>query len=299
MNRRQLLQGLAALALVGCGSDTVQSSLNGSGPTLLAPTFLLSAQAAEILIRSGALLLAADSIHEAHRAPLLGGALRVDVDALTTLTEQPDGLTQVSALQAFFRALGVDETVPVVVYDDGEMKFAARVRFLLGYCGLAPSWIVNGGAPALQSLLPAGGGLAAPSVFLARITNSPIALVFQQDVLAALGSGVKILDVRTPEEFSGQKLLPGDARPGHIPGARNVPVETFFSQGLIVSNEALRVLFAAAGLAPGDTLIVYCHDGAKSSLAATLLVQCGFSQVNLYYLSYQDWSQNPALPVEV
>ena len=61
----------------------------------------------------------------------------------------------------------------------------------------------------------------------------------------------------------------------------------------------MQALFLGAGLSPEDSLIVYCHDGAKSSLAATLLVQAGYSRVGLYYLSYRDWSQNLGLPVEL
>lgn len=303
MDRRTFITtlglGAVALSLHGCGSKDVETALAGSGQDVTAPNFLLSAAVAAAMVRSGALLLAAESKVEPHPAPLLGGAIRVDVDALTILTEQANGLTDLSALQAFFQAVGVQEQKPVIVYDDGEMKFAARVRFLLGYCGAAPTWLVNGGSPALLSQLPAGGGIAIPSGFQARATNTPIALVFQGEVAAALKGTAKIVDVRTPAEFTGQLLLPGDARPGHIPGALNLPVESLFVQGLIASNQQLLATFNAAGLNLTDRIVVYCHDGAKSSLAATLLVQAGFSNVHLYYLSYRDWSQNPALPVEV
>ncbi|MBT9583471.1 hypothetical protein IV102_08975 [bacterium] len=303
MDRRTFLStlslGALAVGLNGCGSQDVQRTLSGSGQDVTAPNFLLSATVAAALARSGALLLAAESQVEPHPAPLLGGAIRVDVDALTLLTEQANGLTDLSALQAFFQAVGVQDQKPVIVYDDGEMKFAARVRFLLGYCGAAPTWMVNGGSNALQPQLPAGGGIATPSGFQARPTNTPIALVFQSEVAAALKGTAKIVDVRTPAEFTGQFLLPGDARPGHIPGALNLPVESLFAQGLIASDQQLLATFSAAGLNLADRMIVYCHDGAKSSLAATLLVQAGFANVNLYYLSYRDWSQNPALPVEI
>jgi len=299
MNRRDFLQSMVALSLVGCGSQDLQTSLIGAPSQDLTPANFLLSAAQAVQARTGALLLAAESRIEPHPAPLLDGAIRVDVDALTMLTEQADAFTDLSSLRSFFQALGVQESRPTVVYDDGEMKFAARVRFLLGYCGASPTFIVNGGSRTLQILLPVGGGTATPSAFQVRPTNSPIALVFQAQVVGALKGLARIVDVRTPTEFAGQMLLPGDARPGHIPGALSLPVETFFDQGLIVPNEQLAALFAAAGLRPSDSIIVYCHDGAKSSLAATLLVQAGFANVGLYYLSYRDWSQNPALPVEI
>lgn len=60
-----------------------------------------------------------------------------------------------------------------------------------------------------------------------------------------------------------------------------------------------RTVFQAAGLRPEQTLYVYCHDGAQSSLVASALVQAGYSRVSLYYLSYRNWSQDPALPVQL
>ena len=300
MKRRDFLQAisLASLVLAGCGSSSSDPSFGGNGGAATPGLpLILSAQQAAGLV---ALRLAAESKVESAPAPLLGEAILVDVDALTVLTEQPGGLVDLTALQNFFRALGVRRDQPVVVYDDGEMKFAARVRFLLEYCGVPQALMVDGGAPALAGLLPAGGGSAAPSEFVAAATNSPIALVFQQQVLLAVQKGDrKIIDVRSPAEFNGQLLLPGDARPGHIPGAINVPEGDFLNGLQLRSPAEIAQLFQLAGLSPSDSIIVYCHDGAKSSLVATLLVQQGFDKVALYYLSYRDWSENPALPVEL
>ena len=303
MKRRDFLQGLTATSLLLCGCGGSNDSAGFAAPST-APAnpansrLILSSQQAAAL---GGLRLAAESKAESRLVPLLGNALRVDVDALTALTEVPGSLVDLSSLQTFFAALGVQSGQSVVVYDDGEMKFAARVRFLLGYCGVGQAVLVNGGAPALAGLLPVQAGTPTPSSFLAVPTPVPIALAFQQQVLQAnvKQSSVKLIDVRTPAEFSGQLLLPGDARPGHIPGAINLPEGDFLNGLQLRSPEEISNLLARAGLTPGDQVIVYCHDGAKSSLVATLLVEAGFSQVSLYYLSYRDWSQNPNLPVEL
>lgn len=305
MKRRDFLQGLTAtsLFLYGCGSESVdtagfQGSSNGAANSNLTPRLILSPQQA---VAAGGLRLAAESKVESQPVPLLGSAVKVDVDALTTLTEAPGALVDLTALQAFFAALGVQRDQPVVVYDDGEMKFGARVRFLLGYCGVTQALLVNGGAPGLAGLLPVQAGNPTVSSFQAIATPQPIALVFQQQVLQAIGKGAntKLIDVRTPAEFNGQLLLPGDARPGHIPGAINLPEGDFLNGLQLRTPDEIAGLFRRAGLSPSDSIIVYCHDGAKSSLVATLLVESGFPQVSLYYLSYRDWSQNPNLPVEL
>lgn len=301
MKRRNFLQALSAAGLLlwGCGSTSSDSSFTGTGSDNGAAgraLILPARQAAELT----ALRLAAESAAESAPVPLLGGAIRVDVDALTTLTETASGLTDLTALQSFFAALGVRREQPVVVYDDGEMKFAARLRFLLEYCGVLQAVMVDGGAPALAAFLPAGGGSPVPSDFGAIPTDTPIALVFQQQVLLAVQKrSSKIVDVRSPAEFNGQLLLPGDARPGHIPGAINVPEGDFLNELQLRSPAEIVQVFQQAGLSPADSIIVYCHDGAKSALVSTLLVQFGFSDVSLYYLSYRDWSENPALPVEL
>ncbi len=303
MKRRQFLQTLsvASLVLCGCGSESANSGSfqglgNGGGNPLISPLVLTPQQAVSL----NGLRLAAESVVESQPVPQLGNAIKVNVDALTTLTEAPGALQDLTALQNFFAALGVQRDQPVVVYDDGEMKFAARVRFLLGYCGVSQPVLVDGGAPALAGLLPVQAGTPTPSSFQANATPQPIALVFQQQVLQAIQkNGAKLIDVRTPAEFNGQLLLPGDARPGHIPGAQNLPEGEFLNGLRLRTPLEISTLLASAGLSPSDNIIVYCHDGAKSSLVATLLVENGFRSTSLYYLSYRDWSQNPNLPVQL
>jgi len=301
VKRREFLQVLAAGSFLasGCGSDSFEmGGLQGSSNPVssnLQPLVVSPAQAVAL----GGLRLAAESTAESQPVALLGGAVKVDVDALTKLTETPGALVDLSSLGAFFATLGVTRGQPVVVYDDGEMKFAARVRFLLGYSGVPQAVLVDGGAPGLAGLLPVQGGNQTASNFLAVETPQPISLVFQQQVFQAIQKPgtTKIIDVRSPQEFSGQVLLPGDARPGHIPSAINLPEGNFLSGSQLAGAQEISRLFAQSGLSRTDDIIVYCHDGAKSSLVATLLVQSGFARTSLYYLSYRDWSENPNLPV--
>lgn len=302
MKRRKFIQSVVAgsFLLSGCGNDDWNSSetaIGNGGPLLNNnPELIVTPQKA---VSFGGLRLAARSAAQPQTIPLLGNAVPVDVDALTALTEVRQNLENLDSLQTFFAALGVQRDQTIVVYDDGEMKFAARLRFLLGYCGVAQALLVDGGAAGLASLLPVQGALPTPSSFQAAATPRPIDLVFQQQVIQAAtkGSTTKLLDVRTPAEFAGTAVLPGDARPGHIPGAISLPEGEFLNGLQLRSSDEIVARFQQAGLSPIDTIIVYCHDGAKSSLVATLLVQHGFPKVSLYYLSYRDWSENPNLPV--
>lgn len=304
MNRRSVLKGLVLTPtiayLAGCGSSTDLVAPLPDTQTPIQPT-IISASTAAALITSGTVLtLAAESKAESGELPLLGGAVKVDVDALTTVSEAPGALNNVELFAQLFRSWGVQPNQPIVIYDDGEAKFAARVHFLLLHFGAPPSTIVNGGAAALNGLVPVSAGSPASSNFVGQVVDEPIKLVFQQDVLARLNTSTKIVDVRSPAEFNGDLLLPGDARPGHIPGAINIPESEFFApNGLLLDKTSLINLFAGRGLAPTDSVLLYCHDGAKSSLGTTLLADCDYFDISLYYLSYRDWSQNPNLPVEL
>ena len=113
----------------------------------------------------------------------------------------------------------------------------------------------------------------------------------RDELAARLGDESLILiDVRTPEEFSGETGFPDDPRQGHIPGARNVPVTELFGG----SREDLERL---VGAPPGAEVVVYCHTGNRSAFAAELLSAAGYDARN-YVGSWQEWSRDPDLPAE-
>ena len=75
---------------------------------------------------------------------------------------------------------------------------------------------------------------------------------------------VTLLDVRTPEEFSGEAGYPCDPRQGRIPGARHVPVQELFAG----PGEPLAADQIRARLGDPEEIVAYCHSGSRSALAA-------------------------------
>jgi thiosulfate/3-mercaptopyruvate sulfurtransferase len=100
---------------------------------------------------------------------------------------------------------------------------------------------------------------------------------------------VAVLDVRRPTEFDGTLGSWCDPRQGHIPGAVNVPVEE-----LTALEEAQ--LRERVGLPEGAEVVVYCHSGARSAIAAQVLRSLGYEARN-YAGSWHEWSRTE-LPVE-
>jgi 3-mercaptopyruvate sulfurtransferase SseA len=94
---------------------------------------------------------------------------------------------------------------------------------------------------------------------------------------------VTLLDVRTPEEFSGEAGYPCDPRQGHIEGAVNVPLDV-----LHYGVEA-----ALEGIDTTKPFVTYCHSGQRSEIAAALLNSAGFEAGN-YVGSWHEWSQREA-----
>jgi len=104
-----------------------------------------------------------------------------------------------------------------------------------------------------------------------------------------------ILDVRTPEEYSGRAGAPCDPRQGHIPGARRLDYELLYAgPGAPEPVERIRGL---AGLPEGAEIVAYCHSGSRSALAALALRAAGYNARN-YPGSWHEWSRHDELPAE-
>jgi thiosulfate/3-mercaptopyruvate sulfurtransferase len=99
-----------------------------------------------------------------------------------------------------------------------------------------------------------------------------------------------LLDVRTPEEYTGERGAPCDPRQGHIPGARNIDVAELME----LSAEELRERIAAP---EGAEVIAYCHSGGRSAIACSLLRAVGYDARN-YVGSWHEWSRDESLPAE-
>jgi len=169
---------------------------------------------------------------------------------------------------------------------------AAQMAELAGHPNVA---ILVGGIAGWDGELEEGAVELEP-VREADLEPNPHALPTRQELAGRLGdSTLHLLDVRTPDEYSGRRGSRCDPRQGHIPGARNLDVgELFAAPGQPAPPERVREL---VGLPEGTEIVAYCHSGSRSALATLALRAAGYDARN-YAGSWHEWSRHDELPLE-
>ncbi|WP_405282751.1 sulfurtransferase [Gaopeijia maritima] len=130
---------------------------------------------------------------------------------------------------------------------------------------------------------------------------------FRDDVMGHVEGGGALVDVRSPQEFSGELLhMPdypqeGSLRGGHIPGANNVPWKRAANDdGTFRSAEELKAIYQGElGLSPGYPVVAYCRIGERSSHTWFVLRHLlGFDDVRNYDGSWTEWGNLVRAPIE-
>jgi thiosulfate/3-mercaptopyruvate sulfurtransferase len=230
------------------------------------------------------------------------GAQLVDVEAdLSDKARGPNGefrgrhpLPSKAAFIATLRRWGVNPSSQVVVYDAQGGMYAARVWWMLRWVGHAAVAVLDGGLPAWTELkLPLSTEV--PARAAGSISEQP-SLVSTVAAHELLGSGLTIVDARSPDRFRGENETM-DPVGGHIPGARS----RFFKDNLDASGrfkpaEQLRADFSALISDPAKAAM-QCGSGVTACHNLLALEIAGFSGAALYPGSWSEWCSDPSRPV--
>ncbi|HUI64693.1 MAG TPA: sulfurtransferase [Bacteroidota bacterium] len=206
-----------------------------------------------------------------------------------------------SALQAdsVLKNLGV--SVPkhlVLYYERGNITQATRVLYTLEYLGLGGRIsLLNGGFDLWKAegrLLSVENPAFPEGKYRAML--HPEVVVDAQWVQQHLQDrATTIVDARSAQFYEGRDG--GMPRPGHIPGAVNIPFSSVIdSTNRLKSLSALRSLFDSAGVRPGSCVVTYCHIGQQASLLYFVAKLLGYD-ARLYDGSFEDWSSREDLPL--
>jgi thiosulfate/3-mercaptopyruvate sulfurtransferase len=240
----------------------------------------------------------------------LPGALALDWAADLNDPLSRDYL-QRPGFEALMSRLGVTNETTVVLYGDKNNWWACYAFWVLQLFGHANARIMDGGRLKWeQEGRPLTRALPAPprTSYQSRERDDTRIRAFRDDVLRHSRSGLPLVDVRSPQEFSGERThMPeypqeGVLRGGHVAGARNVPWGRAVSveDGTFKPVGALRAIYEQEhGLRPTDDVITYCRIGERSSHSWFVLTYLlGFPGVRNYDGSWTEWGNSVGLPIE-
>jgi thiosulfate/3-mercaptopyruvate sulfurtransferase len=204
---------------------------------------------------------------------------------------------------------GVGAETTVVLYGGNNNWFAAYAYWLLKLRGFDQVKLLDGGRKkweleSRELVTDVPGHAPSEHVFMGE--ERPQIRAFRDEVLSKVGTS-GFVDVRSPEEFRGEKLAPDHLPqeqaqvPGHIAGAANIPwVKAANDDGTFKSADELRALYEAEGITADREVIAYCRIGERSSHTWFALQELlGYPNVKNYDGSWTEYGSLVGAPVEL
>ena len=214
-----------------------------------------------------------------------------------------------AGLSELLSKAGVGKDTTVILYGGNNNWFAAYAYWLLKVRGFDNVKLLNGGRKKWElesrSLTQDVPSYSATGLSLSSTDRTDIRAL-REEVLAKVNGSAGFVDVRSPEEFRGEKLAPDHLPqeqaqvPGHIAGAANIPwAKAANDDGTFKSADELKALYEAEGITTDREIIAYCRIGERSSHTWFALQELlGYEGIKNYDGSWTEYGSLVGVPVE-
>jgi thiosulfate/3-mercaptopyruvate sulfurtransferase len=252
-------------------------------------------------------LVEVDEDTSAYEKGHIRGAVRLDWKADLQDPVKRDFVDQ-AAFEALLSERGIGNDQTVVLYGGNNNWFAAYAYWYFKLYGHDAVKLLDGGRKKWElesrELVDDVPSRTATS-YKAKPQDTSIR-AFRGDVEKAIGS-LNLVDVRSPDEFTGRLLAPAhlpqeqSQRPGHVPTAKNIPwSKAANDDGTFRSDDELKDLYESAGVDLGKDTIAYCRIGERSAHTWFVLHELlGQPNVKNYDGSWTEWGSLVGVPIEL
>jgi len=204
-------------------------------------------------------------------------------------------------------ASGISNDDLIILFGDNNNWFAAHAYWQLKIYGHENVKLMDGGRKKwLAENRPLTNDVPTPvrTNYVAKDPDLSLRIHAGQILNKLNQAGVGLVDVRSPQEYSGELLAPPGLsetaqRAGHIPGAANIPwAQAVNEDGTFKSADELRALYAGKGITPDKELVTYCRIGERSSHSWFVLHELlGYPDVKNYDGSWTEWGSMVGVPI--
>ncbi|MCC6904800.1 MAG: sulfurtransferase [Anaerolineae bacterium] len=236
----------------------------------------------------------------------------VEVDWTTDLNDQVrrDYLGR-EGFEKLAARIGITPDTTVIFYGDKNNWWATYAFWVFQLFGHTNAKVLDGGRLKWEKEgreLTREVPTYPATTYSAPERNDKRIRAFRDEVLRHVEARLPLVDVRSPAEYTGEKLHmdgypnEGALRGGHIPGAQSVPWARAINpeNGTFLAADALRAIYEGEkGLKPSDDVIAYCRIGERSSHTWFVLSYLlGYQKVRNYDGSWTEWGNLVGVPIE-